>query len=116
VDVYRQWRESGHIVNWILPWKANTLSVSPFNHSCIAVRASELGCSYDISLIVTGMFYIIVSYPFQLIAMFVFLFLVSVSVVEIKMLFIVLDFFSVFIIFFFGYVNNCFCYCKFLFC
>lgn len=55
-DVYRQWRESGHIVNWILPWKANTLSVSPFNHSCIAVRASEYDCSYDISLIITRTF------------------------------------------------------------
>jgi len=55
-DVYRQWYESGHIVNWILPWKANTVSVSPFNHSCIAVRASEVDCIYDISLIVTRMF------------------------------------------------------------
>jgi len=55
VDVYRQWIESGHIVNWILPWKANTLSVSPFNHSCIAVRAEEYDCNYDISLIITRM-------------------------------------------------------------
>jgi len=55
VDVYRQWRESGHIVNWILPWKANTLSVSPFNHSCVAVVASDSDCSYDINLIITRM-------------------------------------------------------------
>jgi len=58
-DVYRQWLESGHIVNWILPWKANTLSISPFNHSCIAVRASEYNCQFDISLIVTCMFAIV---------------------------------------------------------
>jgi len=56
VDVYRQWRESGHIVGWILPWKANSLSVSPFNHSCIAVRASEPNCTYDISLIITRLY------------------------------------------------------------
>ena len=54
-DVYRQWMESGHIVNWILPWKANSLSVSPFNHSCIAVKASEYDCNYDISLVITRM-------------------------------------------------------------
>jgi len=55
VDVYRQWIESGHIVNWILPWKANTLSVSPFNHSCIAVAALEYDCNFDINLIITRM-------------------------------------------------------------
>jgi len=70
-DVYRQWRESGHIVNWILPWKTNTLSVSPFNHSCIAIRASELDCSYDISLIVARMHFYILPH---LSVIFVFLF------------------------------------------
>jgi len=54
--VYRQWLEANHIVNWILLWKANSLSVSPFNHSCVAVSVSEYDCSYEIQLVITRAF------------------------------------------------------------